>query len=1172
MKCRRLGLTLAVAIGLFAGAASGQTVFYVRGDGVGSDASNGLSWVSAFATLQKGLDQLHRYTNNIVLNMQASSGGQAYYVGNRSMPYGGTNYFITIQGGWTGVGGTPVQDSWSLIADNVGVIDQPGLTLQAGPNHDTPRTAVVCRVNFTNVTHGIYMTVPTSFSGCDQTLSISNCTITVENHGVLMDYLRTYRSADTYRGPSTLRMSTCAVVAGRSGSGDGIRINGTYPLLDLASDVSVSTFGGQNLYLHDSTLADSMTNAFRGTFGAAAGGYGLTKYGRSSAAYFAEASSFTNRTAIYGGVVQARAQNTGRPLGTGTTEINGPIALRLDGVVGVDAMFGPILVNKGQSDIIVNGASPGNAWTADALVRSNRSVLRIGGNGGVNNQYLITTNDRLKVVTAPVVSNGMVAPYFLQPSGDFLSYDSTFGFTGAVYTATSINSATATDIVSIAANQAMTANRSAHALWLKNLSSVNLTNDASGSYTLILGSGGLSVSYGGYYSDSLIATHLKFGTAGEKEALVCVGVDGYGGQVRLTGSLIATNGLTKSGYGTLRLLGDSSATFAGPVTVNEGAIALDVPNALPAGLSINLQAGVRRDKLGDASNTSVTPGQIELSGNNLSVSNLTLSDRSWIGNSSNTPSTLAVSGEVVYNGNEYAASIAPAAGKLMTLDLGNTRRTFTVADGYDAPDLSVGATIVGTGGLLKSGAGRLDLTASNNTFSGGIVVKEGMLTGWLTTNTYPVTPFGDVNNAIVLTNAAALHIYRSVLQNGATTALGRVTFAGGNVLTFTSVNNWYSTNTLAALNRATGTRGTLLFQGGPNNSARDFPGVLVNLQVNENPTVSNGMLPGWIVGRGYDNGGAQNSIHMTYDAAAGVKVCTYDVTDSFTVTATQKANIRNATAVNANKSLWALRVAANVTQSGGPWTLAIGSGSLLIDGTASIAPAVQFGATGTDEGVVYVNLGMTGTLSNSLVTTGGLTKFGDGMLSLAAASPSFSGPVWVQAGTVSLGNNNALGTGTDPIYLQSSARLDYFCNATLARPLIGIGSGGMITTGPNLLTVAATGSLTPGAGEVATLQVEDVDFRGTYNWEYGAAGSDLIRAVNLSCSGSPTLNITWLDAGAAALGTYEVFRYSGSDPSLAGWSVRAPKWCTGTLSLDSSAKRVLVTITRTPGGSLLLFR
>ena len=1156
--------------------ARAQVTFYVRGDGSGSDANAGTSWGTAFATIQKGMDQLNATapSNNVTLNIQASTPPQAYYVASKSMPGTALTYNYDIQGGWTDVGGTPTQNGYSLVSDTISPIDQPGLTVQGG-NHGTVRTVNVCRVNFTNVTYGIYVSVPVNFNYSHQSLIVSNVTIAAENHGIFMDYLNPNSVASGNSGQSRLIVRTSAITGGLSGNGDGIRINGSYVLVDLATDVAVSTTGGMNLNLRDLPLGSSLTNAFRGTFGAASGGYDMVKYGRTSASILNEASSFTRNVSLYGGSVQARAQSLGRPLGTGTTEVNNAVALKLDGVAGTDATFGPIAVRSSQPLLWVNGVSGGGTWTADAITRENRAVLVVRGNTGVNWAFTLGADDKLKLATPPAVTNGMVAPWMLCSSGDFLNYDPVRGFTNVVYSlVNSINSVTATDRVQVTVPQGMTANRSAHALWLQMYCTTppNAITNVGGPWTLTLGSGGLSAVYPGYPNPyALISPNVKFGASGEKEALVFVGSDYYNWStpLALAGNLITTNGLTKSGFGVLRLDGDNSTNFAGPVNVQCGTLQLNNSNALPAGLSLNIASAFGVYNYFDTGNTPINQGVLDLLGNNLTVSNLNLLDRAAILNTATTSCTLTVTGDINYKGYDYVATIAPGAtNKMLTLNLGSTRRTFNVADGMDSPDLSISTPVIGTGGLLKMGPGRMDLVASNNSFSGGIVLKDGMLTGWLTTNAYPVTPFGDAGNTIDMTNTAVLHFYRGVQQSGCSTAVGRVTCAGGNQVTFTCANNFYSTNTLAALNRATGTRGVLLFQGGGNTSIRDFPGQLVTLLITETPSMVNGMLPAWIVGRGTVVNSTA-SYHLTYDTVLGVKTFTYDKAD-FTGTSTQKVNVTAAQNVTANKSLWALRAAANITQSGGSWTLVIGNGGLLLDSTVSIAPAVQFGATSTDEALVYVNLGACGTLANSIVTTGGLTKFGDGIMSLAAASPSFSGPVWVQAGAISLGDNNALGSGSDPIYLQTGTRLDLYCNATLARPVTGPGA---ITTGPNLLTVAAGGSLTPGfPGDTGTLLAENLLFGGTYNWKLSPTGNDLIKAVNLAFTGSPKLNVSWLGTGTAPLGTYEVFRYTGANPSLAGWTVKTPISRTGTLSLDTTGKRVLLTISKTPGGILMMFR
>src|SRR5207302_9795285 len=74
-----------------------------------------------------------------------------------------------------------------------------------------------------------------------------------------------------------------------------------------------------------------------------------------------------------------------------------------------------------------------------------------------------------------------------------------------------------------------------------------------------------------------------------------------------------------------------------------------------------------------------------------------------------------------------------------------------------------------------------------------------------------------------------------------------------------------------------------------------------------------------------------------------------------------------------------------------------------------VAGTLKFGATGTTEAVIFAGSGFTGTLNVNLVTTGGLTKFGTGALTINTVNPNFSGPVTLDAGTLNL--NNTLGDG-----------------------------------------------------------------------------------------------------------------------------------------------------------------
>jgi fibronectin-binding autotransporter adhesin len=60
------------------------------------------------------------------------------------------------------------------------------------------------------------------------------------------------------------------------------------------------------------------------------------------------------------------------------------------------------------------------------------------------------------------------------------------------------------------------------------------------------------------------------------------------------------------------------------------------------------------------------------------------------------------------------------------LDLGGATRTFTINDGTPAVDVSITAAIIGTGGLSKSGAGTLQLGATE-TYIGPTTISAGLL-------------------------------------------------------------------------------------------------------------------------------------------------------------------------------------------------------------------------------------------------------------------------------------------------------------------------------------------------------------------------------------------------------------------------------------------------------------
>jgi hypothetical protein len=129
---------------------------------------------------------------------------------------------------------------------------------------------------------------------------------------------------------------------------------------------------------------------------------------------------------------------------------------------------------------------------------------------------------------------------------------------------------------------------------------------------------------------------------------------------------------------------------------------------------------------------------------------------------------------------------------------------------------------------------------------------------------------------------------------------------------------------------------------------------------------------------------------------------------------------------------------------------------------------------------------------------------------------------------------------------------------------------GATATGNGPFTLGPTGSLTPLTNTIATLSVEEMNFQGTYNWEYNENGADLIKVANLSFSGAPKVAVTWIGSGDAPKGTNTVFTYLGSDPAIDGLTARAPAGLQGRFLLDATNKQVkLVIETLVPRGTVI---
>ena len=243
------------------------------------------------------------------------------------------------------------------------------------------------------------------------------------------------------------------------------------------------------------------------------------------------------------------------------------------------------------------------------------------------------------------------------------------------------------------------------------------------------------------------------------------------------GAVGGSYGLTKTGPGTLQLGGGSGDaapnTFSGTTTVNDGTLALNKQagvNAVAGALIVNTGA-VRWNQPHQVANVAVTVngGTLDFNGQSDDFSHLflyggevrnaatiSLSRTGVALTMRNTSLTANVSLTGASGGSiEYQSTNGGTAALAGSLNLGSVTRTFSIADGLNAVDMSVSANITasGTVGLTKTGSGTLALSG-NNSYTGPTTVSQGVLR-LSAASALPggVGPTGGTSNLAIAANA-----------------------------------------------------------------------------------------------------------------------------------------------------------------------------------------------------------------------------------------------------------------------------------------------------------------------------------------------------------------------------------------------------------------------------------
>jgi fibronectin-binding autotransporter adhesin len=215
--------------------------------------------------------------------------------------------------------------------------------------------------------------------------------------------------------------------------------------------------------------------------------------------------------------------------------------------------------------------------------------------------------------------------------------------------------------------------------------------------------------------------------------------------------------------------------------------------------------------------------------------------------------------------------------------------------------------------------------------------------------------------------------------------------------------------------------------------------------------------------------------------------------------------------------------------------LQVGDGSTSGGGSLGLAS----GAVNNSAALVF-NRPDTLTVGNVISGAGSLTNLG-GTLVLSGAN-TFTGPLAINAGTVQLGNNAALGGTAGTAFVKSGATLDLNGSNPGGKPMVvqgsGNGNGALINN-----STAGTPQLT------AVTLAGDTTFGGSARWDLRGTLSSGGHAYNITAAyGSGSYSAEWRDlAGDPALGNIDIV--SGT----LGWAGSTTMGTSGTLTIEGGA-------------------
>lgn len=486
--------------------------------------------------------------------------------------------------------------------------------------------------------------------------------------------------------------------------------------------------------------------------------------------------------------------------------------------------------------------------------------------------------------------------------------------------------------------------------------------------------------------------------------------------------------IIKTGSGLQVLSGNN--TYTGTTTIREGILALD-----PTGRAIELDGGVLAIQGTDLSAALGASGITFTASGGFAANGIA-------GTSSNDPTafqtvTLNGGASLSWNNRGFLADgeklILSGTGTnrsvhfANSIDLGNTARHIEVADGLQETDARFTAPITGSGDLIKTGPGFLDLAAAN-TATGTLVHHDGIVAISGTDGTFAGNLAARPGSFLRITNtAAANRNNRLSTTSGVTLSGGFITFTAastGNTETAGTLSILEGANTVSTNRSPAGTSTIFTFSDlvRASTSIVNFSGSSVGLSDARNqvlfttpPALTHGIVGGWAVtGNEFATYGAHGiTAYAAYSTAAESAW-----TSSDNIKLTAGAATAPTAVLTGSRTIHSLRLVGatsndvgNILDLSGN-TLSVQSGGILTNGGSDTRTTkIRDGILTAPEELLITSNGIaeiTATIADpSPGTPLTLVKSGSQILSLLSPA-THTGPTVVNQGVLRLGPASSL--------------------------------------------------------------------------------------------------------------------------------------------------------------------